>query len=350
MNADAVVAIRSSVAAGVLDHVHQVRLSGPDAFAALDRLVPADLRVRDGQLLHTLLLDEHAHCLADAYVLNDDEEFTLLLEGPSREELEAHLERYLPRDADVEVEYRTDSSAIVGLEGPYAWELLGRVVGQEAIGLPYLTFFHLDRWTCYRAGKTGEYGYGIIVPRDDLDELEQQLEKHRPALDCGVLDLGALDQCALENQFFNIRREGRERVTPIELQLQWRVSTRKEFTGSDALRERRQEGARVRTTCLVGAGPFAVGDEIALGSETVGRVINAGFSPSRGDWVALALVDVAWAHPGIREFVVVSGHAGQIPARSVSAPVVNNRSLHVSPQMHSYGTRMDYTFPPLPRG
>ena len=347
---DGEAAIRTSVASGVLDHVHHIRLSGDGAFDALDRLVPADLRVRDGQLLHTLLLDEEGHCFADLYVANDDEQFLLLAEGPTREALDAHLRTHLPSDASVSVDVRTESHAIVALEGPYAWELLGLAVGQEAIGLPYLTFFHLERWTCYRAGKTGEYGYGIILPRADLDDLQRRLHTHGAGLDMGAADLAALDQCALENQFFNIRREGREPVTPIELQLQWRVSSRKEYVGSGALRRRREEGARVRTTCLIGAEPWAAGDEVTLQGTAVGRLVNAGFSSTRGDWIAVALVDVAWAHPGIDEFVVVARDGRRIAARSVSAPVLNNRSLHVSPQMHSYGTRDGYAFPPLPRG
>lgn len=346
---DGVTAIRTSVGTGVASHVLHVRVSGSDAYEAVDRLVSADLRVRDGQILHTLLLDTDGHCFADVYVANDDEQFILLVEGPSRDALAAHLTMHIAPGADVQVEDRSLSHAIMTLEGPYAWELLGRVAGQEVIGLSYLTLFHLDAWTCYRAGKTGEYGYGIIVPRDDLDALRDTVSERAAAFDAGTIDLAALDQCALENQFFNIRREGREPVTPIELQLQWRVSSRKAFVGSDAVARRREAGARTRTTCLVGNDSWAEGDEVLLHDVPVGRIANAGFSSTRGDWIALALIDTAWAHPGIDGFVVATRDGRRVRARSQSAPVLNNRSLHVSPQMHSYGTRHDYTFPPLRR-
>ena len=56
---------------------------------------------------------------------------------------------------------------IIELNGPYAWELMGLVAGEEVIGLPYLSLFHLDRWICCRTGKTGEYGYEIILPMEE---------------------------------------------------------------------------------------------------------------------------------------------------------------------------------------
>lgn len=337
-------AIRSSVALSRLDHVRLLRVRGEDAYDALDRAVPAQLRVRDGQLLHTLLLDDDAHPVADVYVGRDDEDFFLLAEGADAAELTALLRRHVADGADVTIEDGSATHAILGLDGPYAWELLGAAVDPEVIGLPYLTFYHRPEAICYRAGKTGEYGYGLIVPREGLDALESRLRATGAAYELRDASLDALDQCALENWFFNIRREGRERVTPVELQLQWRVSHRKTFTGSDALRRRRAEGARERLTCLVADGAMTVGDTIMSEDGAIGRVVNAGWSDTRGEWVALALLDLAWAYPGIGELT-----AGGATARTVSPPLLMNRSLAVSPQLHSWFTRHEHATPPLVR-
>jgi glycine cleavage system aminomethyltransferase T len=344
---DAVRAMRHSVAVSRLDDVRYLRLSGDGAWDALDHLFAGDLYVRDGQLRHGLLLDDDAHPFADCYAGRDDEEYFLLAEGPSAGALTAHVARHLPPGAQVACEDLTGTVGVLGLDGPYAWELLASIAGAECIGLPYLTFFHFDEWIICRAGNTGEFGYDLIVPRPQLDELERTLLASGAALDAAPGGRDALEQCALENGFFNIRREGRGDVTPLELQLQWRVSPSKTFVGVDALRRRRQEGLRRRLTTLVGPGPFAVGDELLLEGSPAGAIVNAGASEARGDWVALALVDIAWAHPGI---AFAAAHAGvAVPARSVSPPVLDNRSLHVSPQLHSYATRRDYVFPPLSR-
>jgi glycine cleavage system aminomethyltransferase T len=342
--AAAVEAIRSSVALSRLDHVCLVHVRGEDAFDVLDRVVPAQLRVRDGQLLHTLLLDDDAHPVADLYVGRDDEDYFLLAEGPEAGELTALLRRHSPEGADVAIEDGSATHAILGLDGPYAWELLGAALDPEVIGLPYLTFYHRPEAICYRAGKTGEYGYGLIVPRDGVDALEARLRAAGAAYDLRDAGLDALDQCALENWFFNIRREGRARVTPVELQLQWRVSHRKTFTGSEALRRRRADGARERLTCLVADGAMAVGDSVASEDGAIGRIVNAGWSDTRGEWVALALLDIAWAYPGIGDLT-----AGGAVARTVSPPLLMNRSLAVSPQLHSWFTRHEHATPPLVR-
>ena len=342
-----VVAIRTSVALSRLDHVSYVRVCGDAAFGALDAVFPGALRMRDGQMLHTMLLTEEAHPFADAYLGWDDEEFFILAEGPTSAELVTHLRRHLRGDG-IEVEDRTQTHGIVALDGPYAWELLGLIVDPEAIGLPYLTFYHQGESICYRAGKTGEYGYGIITARNAADALEQRALDVGRAIDVRRVGLDALDQCALENWFFNIRREGRGSVTPLELQLQWRVSRQKDFIGSAALARRRHDGVQQRLTTLLAHGELAAADSVLLEGAEVGRVVNAGYSPLRGEWIALALVDVAWAYPGIGAFTV-AGPTRSTPARSVTPPVLNNRSLSVSPQLHSYATRGEYALPDVVR-
>jgi glycine cleavage system aminomethyltransferase T len=213
------------------------------------------------------------------------------------------------------------------------------------VGLPYLGLFDLAPWLCVRAGKTGEYGYLLLGERTEIGPLLARLEQEGKRFDLAHTNLEALDQCALENGFFNIRREGALQLTPIELQLQWRASYRKDYVGATALRQRRSEGARSRIVTVTGAGPLAEGDAVSLGEACIGRIVNAGPSDTRGDWVALALVEERWAHPGLR-LSAAHGEA-RVALRSVSPPVINNRSLYVHPQRHSYRMREEQVFAPL---
>ena len=83
---------------------------------------------------------------------------------------------------------------------------------------------------------------------------------------------------------------------------------------------------------------------IELDGATVGRVVDAGHSHTRGDWVGIALLDRPVAHAGLAGF-----RCGEVAARTISSPAVNNRSLYVDPQRHSWATRQTATFPPLVR-
>ena len=337
-------ALRESVAMTRMDHVHVVRFTGADARAALERLCAGHVRARDGQLQHVLLLREDGRCFADAYILCDDDEFDVLAEGVDAATLISHAKTHVPAGLDAEIADCSRTHVILAVDGPFAWELVSRVAGAESIGLPYLTFFKVDGITCYRAGKTGEFGFGFLVPREREAEIAARLRDAGRGLDVGAGTLEALDQCALENLFFNIRREGRLDATPLELQLQWRVSYDSEGLGVDALRAARARPLSRRLTTLVSPGTLRVGDAVALDGERVGTIANAGWSESRDDCVALALMDIAWAHPGIAGLTI-----GSASARSVSGPVLNNRSLFVSPQMHSYATRAEIEAPPLVR-
>ncbi len=70
---------------------------------------------------------------------------------------------------------------------------------------------------------------------------EELLELVGP-LGGGAASLETLDLCALENGFFSVRHASVEGLTPLELQLQWRVSARKRFPGATAIEERRAKG------------------------------------------------------------------------------------------------------------
>jgi len=342
-----VAAIRQSAALSRMDHVRCVCVRGERAYEALDGVVTSDLRVRDGQMIHSLLLEDDGRIVADIHLGRDGEEFLIFSEGPDSVELQDYLHRHLGA-AGAEFEDWSQARALLMINGPYAWELLALLLGGDVVGLPYLTLFHFDDGICFRAGKTGEYGYGILIPRENLESLWMRLLEMGRALDVTVAGLDALDQCALENWYFNIRREGREPVTPVEVQLQWRVSNRKSYVGSECVARRRQEGPRQRITCLVTEGPIAVGDAIEIDGSPVGWVVNAGHSSTLDRWVSLGLLDIRWAHSGLDVFRVRAA-GGEVGARTMSPPLVNNRSLHVSPQIHSYATRHEFTFPPLRR-
>jgi glycine cleavage system aminomethyltransferase T len=198
-----------------------------------------------------------------------------------------------------------------------------------------------------RASRTGEYCYLLLVPADEAEAFLAQTAEAGAALDLLRVEDAALFQCALETGHFNIHREGRaEGVTPIELQLQWRISYKREYPGAAALRERRLQGARRRLTTVLSPGELTIGDAVVLADQPIGMVVNTGYCAARRAWVAAALLDRPYAVSGIDRYAAV--HAGvQTPLRTVSPPVVCQRSLFVTPGQHSYLRRAEYAFPQL---
>ncbi|NNF29193.1 MAG: aminomethyl transferase family protein, partial [Gemmatimonadetes bacterium] len=267
-------AVRDSVVLSRLDHLVQVRVSGGGAYEGMSRVFPRELYVRDGQLSQGLLLREDGVVWADCLLGNDEGDYILLCEGPGGGEIVDHIRDHCQNVDGLEVSIPEGTSA-VGIDGPYAWELMANLVGPEVIGLPYLTFFHFDGVMCCRAGKTGEYGYVLLAEADDLTALWDELWTLGATLDVEEADLDLLDSCALENWFFNIRAEGSNELTPLELQLQWRLSRRKTYIGSEALKNRLEEGIRRRITCITGEGPLVEGDDVHCDGSVRGRLVNA---------------------------------------------------------------------------
>jgi len=338
-------AIRQSCALSRMDHAVYLRLSGPDAYEAADRLFPATLRLRDAQIMLTLLLKEDGTTLVDVQLGREDDNFLLVAEGLPADQLIALVRERMPEGAQVDIENISEANDVLSLNGPYAWEVMSALTGPEIVGMPYGTIFRIRGWTCFRAGKTGEYGYDIIVPKEESAAVVAQILEIGKKFDLQQASLAALDRCALENWFFNIRKEGSANLTPLELQLQWRISYQKDYVGAEALRGRRAAGTKQRMVCLVSKSPLETGSDVYYGGKVVGKIANADFASLRGEWVAHGIVDVRLSRPGLEGLTAGSPSGARL--RSVIPPVLNNRSLYVNPQRHSFRTRSEVTYPEL---
>ena len=341
--------VRHGAALSRMDHVGLLRLRGDDAIDAVDAVCSSDLWVRDGRMLQSLILDERGQPVADVYVCPDDEACILMVEGITTEEFAACLARHADPGLEIELEDLRPEHELLSLHGPYAWEVLSRWLTPDIIGLPYLSFYHFDRGICFRAGKTGEYGYDLVMRSEDAEDARRELLELVRSVGGAEVSLGTLDLCALENGFFSVRHGSVEGLTPLELQLQWRVSARKRFPGVAAIEERRAGGVSRRLTYFVARDEVKTGDLLRGPDAPVGEVMTAAFSPGVGGVVGTALLDISVAHPGIDEFFVPDRDSATA-IRTVSSPLLLNRSLLVDPRRHTYATREDAIHPPLWEG
>ena len=339
--ADGVTAVRTATTLAAADHLACVRIGGAGAPDLLDRVSPRPLFVRAGQMLHTVLLDDAATPLADVYLCCDEDDYLIVADGMAGPALVEYL-RDRAGGLAVALTELTADHRILSVDGPYAWELIAEVTTPDVIGLPYLGFFHAGGFTCLRAGTTGEYGYALLVARERAGALAARIRELGAGFGLCEVDLEVLDVCGLEAGFWNPRRQERAGLTPVELQLQWRVAPGRDFPGAAVIAARRAE-PHGRVTLIASATPIGRDAPVGLDGEPVGAVLDAVHSPIRDEWLAVALLDARFAHPGLG--VTVAG----APARTISAPAINNRSLYVDPQRHSWATRAATSFPPLVR-
>lgn len=333
-------ALRTSTARSAASG-HFFRIVGQDAYEVVDALLPSDLFLQEAQLRQTLLLDDEGLILADALVGREDDAFLLMIDGldhaPARSLLEAHVAGTASRVEDL-----SDAHDTVGLHGPYAWELLGEWLSPDFVGMPYLSTFRHHGVLVLRSGRTGEYGYDILMPRSAAPGLLDRLQQVGEAFDLGSASEGELWLASLENAFFNVHREGRLLRDPLELQLKWRLSKEKTYRGHLPLKQRWATGSARRITWLSSEAPLAVGQSIELAGEVVGEILNAERSAALGAWLAIAALAKPWAYAGIDAYRCAGSRVV-----TLAPPVINNLSLHVNPQRHGYRERARFAFPDL---
>jgi aminomethyltransferase len=355
---DEVFGLRRAVALSDLSHVGVLRVSGESAFDVLDRLLPCELHLRDGQVRPTVLLHDDGTIAADLSVACDDEHYWLFAEGmPAAALAERVRAAGLPGD-DLAVDDLGATHAVLGVDGPIAWELLGAFDSPGIGALPHLALARLDDGViCLRGSRTGEYGYQLVVPVTNKAAVWNRLTTLGAPLGLTLAGVEALEHCALEAGSFVVQAEGRRGVTPLDVQLQWRVSRRKTYPGSAALAAARARPDRRRSTGLRGPAGMAPGDAVVLDDVVIGTLLAAGPDygivgaatigavgatgpvgtmgaagavAGGGGGIALAHLDLRLAHPGIDRFTVRTAD-GEAPVRTVSVPFVQNRSLYLRP-------------------
>lgn len=341
-------ALRTRVVLARTGRTHVVALRGDPARDAALWLLPSRLHLRDAQARQSLLLDEAARPFADVTVAADDESYLLFVDGPSREDLLAHVRSALPASVKPEIVDLDETHEVVSVHGPWAWELVAEVLGPDMTALPYLNFFRIDEGLCLRAGKTGEFGYEILVVREKVDDVLARFRDRGTAYELREVGHDTLAHAGFESWFFDADHVPAG-VTPIELQLQWRLDRSRDHLGRAALDARRAMPDSRRLVCVTSPAAITAGDDVRLGERVVGTLVRSAYSEALGQWFGSALVEPGLVHGGITQ--LRAGADDRAAAlRTVAPPLLDNHSLHVDPRRHTFRAREEVKLGPLVRG
>lgn len=345
---DDLLALRT--AAGLAHHPDTVALwlRGPAALDAAERLLPTELFLREGQVRPSLLLSETGVVDAEVLVAALGEDLLLLAEGPGASSLRARAEHSCEGlEARAELDAELD---VLSLSGPFAWEPLRAVEGPSVAGLPYGHALHrAESGYLLRTGGSGEFGFFLLAPRAGRDALFEAYGAPGEGPPVRRVSLDALDHCALEAGNFSARADLAPGLTPLELQLQARVSWHKTHPAVAALEAHRREGFRRRLTSFVVAHELPRGALVELDGEEAGAVHRCSYSPSLGFYVGTALLELPVAHSGIDALSARDAGGELRPLRTVSPPFLRTLSFVVHPQRNRWAERATLTPPPSSR-
>jgi aminomethyltransferase len=323
--------------AGLFDvsHMGQLEISGDNAVAAIEAVLPIDLStLKPGRQRYSLLLDDNGGVLDDLMVTNAAHHFYLVVNGATKWDDIAHLREHLPDD--VTLTHLADD-ALLALQGPEAAQALARLDLQPMNdGWPRtdeMTFMDAApfAWNgvplrVSRSGYTGEDGYEISVPADHAAALADALCAQPEVKPIG---LGARDSLRLEAGLPLYGHDMSPETSPVEAGLTFGINKRRKaeggFPGADRIQRELAEGTSRKWVGLALDGRMAAreGADLFAGSTKVGTVTSGGFSPTLGHPIAMAYVDTAHAAHGTELEIEVRGK--RLPARVVPTPFVPHR-------------------------
>jgi aminomethyltransferase len=316
--------------AGLFDvsHMGQLRLGGPDPAAALEALVPGDIRaLRSMRMRYTLLLNGSGGILDDLMTTRLGDGLFAVVNAACKEADLAYLREYLGGSAMVEP---LDDRALLALQGPAAAAVLSRIATDVA-AMPFMTAAELmlDGRRCLvtRSGYTGEDGFEISLPAADAPGLAERLLAEPEVMPVG---LGARDSLRLEAGLCLYGHDIDETTTPIEADLAWTIGKRRRegggFAGAAIILRQLAEGPARRRVGIRpdGRAPAREATPIVdAAGKQIGQVTSGGFGPSVNGPVAMGYVDAAHAANGAALSLLVRGSPR--PARVEPLPFVPHR-------------------------
>lgn len=317
-------------AAGLFDisHMGQLRLSGPEAAAAFETLMPVDvIGLAPGKQRYGLLLNEDGGILDDLMFFNEGHNsLFVIVNGACKQADIAHI--------TVKIGHRCQVSpmpdhALLALQGPQAAATLARLSpgierfvfmtgGAAQIGgIP--TFVT-------RSGYTGEDGFEISVAAANAERLARLLLAQPEVKPIG---LGARNSLRLEAGLCLYGNDIDETTTPVEASLVWAMQKVRRTGGA---REGGFPGAakvlaqltaadgtaghldhhtlKRKRVGLVAIDRVPVRDGTLLESfegVAIGQVTSGLLGPTVDRPIAMAYVALAYSEPGTRMQAIVRG-------------------------------------------
>ncbi len=290
-------------AAGLFDlsHMGEIRLSGPDAGAALDYALTGHLStLRPGRARYTMICADDGGVLDDLVVYRQDEDEFLVIANAANTEVVLTQLRDRASGRDAQVTDATGDYALVAIQGPEAAGILAPLAGGLDLGaIKYYagTFGEVAgrrAWVA-RTGYTGEDGFEVFCRPEDAEPIWSALVAQGTPAGLVPAGLAARDTLRLEAGMPLYGNELGPDVTPFEAGLGRVVKFDKpgEFVGREALAARAASGPVKHLVGLTIQSRRIArhGYPVLADGQTRGIVTSGAPSPTLGAPIAMAYLE-----------------------------------------------------------
>jgi len=210
----------------------QLTLSGPDAAAAFESLMPVDVMdLSVGKQRYGLLLNAQGGVLDDLMFVNRGDDLFVVVNGACKAADLAHIQTHIGQRCVVTP---LPDRGLLALQGPQAVTALARLL-PEVHQLVFMTGARFE-WQgvelfITRSGYTGEDGFEISVPAEHATALAQALLAQPEVKPIG---LGARNSLRLEAGMCLYGQDLDTETTPVEASLNWAIQKVRRTGGARA--------------------------------------------------------------------------------------------------------------------
>ena len=295
--------VRQAVGLLNLSHLGKLSMFGRDRVKYLNNMVSNDIKILpEGKGCYATLLTHQGRMESDLFVYALPEELRLECRPAGRARLLETLTKYVISDV-VTLEDRTDSIAIVSLQGPRARETLEGIVGVSLEAMGPLDHRNLETPSgpcmVVRRDRTGSDGYDVWGASSDLGRLWQECTSVRRIPAVGNLALNWL-RTEAGIPWYGVDMD--DKTLPMEMGLQNAISMTKGcYRGQEIVArvvhrghlDRRLGGVALKMERLPASGA-----EVLSNGARAGEITSAILSPRLGKALALAVLKTAFLKPG----------------------------------------------------
>ncbi|WP_019819688.1 glycine cleavage T C-terminal barrel domain-containing protein [Saccharomonospora saliphila] len=292
----------------------QLEISGPDAFDFTNMLVPRDLSKCDvGQCKYVFVTAPDGGIINDPVLLRLEENRFWLSLADSDVGLWA---MGLAHSGGWDVTIREADVAPLQIQGPLAKQVMTDLFGADILDVPYyrLREFELDgmRVVVSRTGYSGEVGYEIYLVDASRDAHRLWDAVWEAGTPHGLRPIGPCHIRRIEAGMLAYGCDITLDTNPLEVgyDYRWMVDLDQEadFVGKEALRAAKAEGiSRLMVGVEIGGRPLGSYNDGSMiepfgvhagGTEPVGRVTSACYSPRLDRNIGLAMVPIELSAAG----------------------------------------------------
>lgn len=306
--------------AGLFDisHMGQIRVSGAQAAAVLEKLTPSDITgIKPGRQKYTVLTNVEGGIIDDLMVINLGHSLLLIVNAACKEKDLNWLQASCPDQVTIE---SLDSHSLLALQGPISAKIMHKLA-PEAAALSFLqvTQIMIDGIFCTvsRSGYTGEDGFEISVENDRAEQLARLLLDND---EVELIGLGARDTLRLEAGLCLYGHELNEAITPIEAGLGWIIKPgHPGYPGTEKINQsvkRKRMGFCASDKVPIRAGATLVD----LEGNAVGIISSGSYGPTIGAPIAMGYINCENAKIGTNLYALVRDK--QVPVTIVKLPFV----------------------------